>query len=98
MSATHDKHTQVIKVGALVELNAEVVENGIGFISEKYPPLLLTFNCDEAGDVIGYQIDTVKRENADIHKVHFVKAIPERRPAIIGLNGKGPKIILPPGA
>ena len=95
MSATHDKTTQIVKVGALVALDKEVLENGIGFISERYPPLLMKFEFDENGDVSGYDIQPIKPETPDIQKVNFVKVLPPKPSPIIGVRGKNLKLIIP---
>lgn len=96
MTASIDKRIQVVEVGALVELNANVLSHGIAFISKEYPPLLMKFVLDADGDVSGYDIQPIEKESPEVRTFNFVKvgAVPEPESAIIGVQ-KTQKIILP---
>lgn len=96
MTASVDKSSQVVEVGALVELTANVLSHGIAFISKEYPPLVMKFELDENGDVSGYDIQPVEKESALVKTFSFVKvgAVIEHKSAILGVQ-KTPKLILP---
>jgi hypothetical protein len=93
MSASLDKTVQIAEVGALVELDENVLSHGIGFVSDKYPPLLLKFNRDENGDVTGYEIDAIKPESEHVQKINFVQVgrVLKKKSKILGVS---PKLIV----
>lgn len=96
MTAIHDKTSQVVEVGALVALDANVLTHGIAFVSKDYPPLLMRFELDENGDVSGYDIQPIEKSGPEVKTLNFVKvgAVIEHKSAIIGVQ-KTPKLILP---
>lgn len=96
MSASLDKTTQVVEVGAVVALDANVLTHGIAFIGYDYPPLLMKFELDEKGNVAGYDIQPIEKATAQIQRFNFVKvgAVIEQKSAILGVQ-KTPKLILP---
>jgi len=95
MSAVVDKKEQVVQVGALVSLDANVLTHGVAFVSEKYPPLRLSFILDDKGDVTGYDFEEIKKESPSIEKLNIVKvgSVLEKS-RIIGVQ-KTPKLIIP---
>lgn len=96
MTASIDKSAQVVEVGALVQLDANVLSHGIAFLSKDYPPLLMKFELDENGDVSGYDIQPIEKNSPLVKTFNFVKvgAVLEHKSAIIGVQ-KTPKLILP---
>lgn len=96
MTASVDKTTQVVEVGALVELDANVLSHGVAFLSKDYPPLIMKFEFDENGDVSGYDIQPIQKNGPEVKTFNFIKvgAVLERKSAIIGVQ-KTPKLILP---
>lgn len=96
MTATVDKTSQVVEVGALVALDANVLSHGIAFLSKDYPPLIMKFELDENGDVSGYDIQPIAKESPQVQTFNFIKvgAVLEHKSAIIGVQ-KTPKLILP---
>lgn len=96
MTASIDKSAQVVEVGALVQLDANVLSRGIAFLSKAYPPLLMKFELDENGDVSGYDIQPIEKNSPLVKTFNFVKvgAVLEHKSAIIGVQ-KTPKLILP---
>lgn len=96
MTATTDPTNQTVQVGALVHLDPNVLSHGIGLVCDDYPPLVLTFQRDEQGNVTGYEINPVQPEHPGILTVNFVKvgAVLEKPSKIIGVQ-KTPKLIIP---
>ena len=96
MSASFDKSAQVVEVGALVALDANVLSHGVAFVSKDYPPLLMRFEFDEDGFVTGYDIQPIEKTSPEIQTINFVKvgAVLENKSKIIGVQ-KAPKLILP---
>ncbi len=96
MTAAFDKTAQVVEVGALVALDANVLTHGIAFVSKDYPPLLMRFELDKDGHVAGYDIQPIEKSGPEVKTLNFVKvgAVLEHKSAIIGVQ-KTPEIILP---
>lgn len=96
MSATVDRQTKVVEVGALVELDENVLNHGIGFVSSQHPPMHFRFEADKDGNITGFNISPAANGEQGITRVNFIKPgrVLERRSPIIGANKK----LIIPGA